>query len=359
MKNVVNQLLLMINDSGYSAYLVGGYTRSIYLKLKENTDIDISTNAPLELLLKLFQEYSPRIRLYDTINFQVDFFNVDISHFRREQLIDGKLIVEHTNDIFEDAKRRDFTINSIYIDKDGKVIDFFNGVDDCCAKKLKFIGDCRTRIIEDPTRILRYIYFLNKYNFSPEYGEYNILKISSLDFIHNCSIFYLNKYFLKLCQETTTNFLKIFKEFNLYNFFFKYDVPFDNVPLYVFMAKAHYNYEDSLPKDIKEKIKTIRNIINYGNIDEKMIFLYGEELCFEIAETFSISKEYINRLFSRMPIKNISQLDFKKREIHKLIVDGVDYDVESIYNKVIDVVLNGNVANRHEDICNYIKENFQ
>ena len=64
----------------------------------------------------------------------------------------------------EDSKRRDFTINSIYLNKKGKIFDPQQGVNDLKNKIVKFIGDPQTRIEEDYLRIIRFIRFTIQYN---------------------------------------------------------------------------------------------------------------------------------------------------------------------------------------------------
>ena len=63
--------------------------------------------------------------------------------------------VEYITDLMTDLKRRDFTINTICMDKDGKIIDLLNGVNDLNNRTIKMIGDNIERLVEDPLRILR------------------------------------------------------------------------------------------------------------------------------------------------------------------------------------------------------------
>jgi tRNA nucleotidyltransferase (CCA-adding enzyme) len=64
--------------------------------------------------------------------------------------------VEFTNDWRLDANRRDLTINSIFLDSDGTIVDYFGGYSDLKNHKIKFVGEPATRIKEDYLRILRY-----------------------------------------------------------------------------------------------------------------------------------------------------------------------------------------------------------
>ena len=70
-----------------------------------------------------------------------------------------------TDDWAEDARRRDFTVNALYVTEDGRLEDPIGGLPDLMAGRLRFVGDARTRIAEDGLRMLRYCRFL------PRFGE--------------------------------------------------------------------------------------------------------------------------------------------------------------------------------------------
>ena len=73
-------------------------------------------------------------------------------------------IVDFTFTLHEDAKRRDFTINALYLDEKGNLIDPFGGYNDIMNKKLRFIGDPIKRIEEDYLRIIRFCRFFGSFS---------------------------------------------------------------------------------------------------------------------------------------------------------------------------------------------------
>jgi len=93
--------------------------------------------------------------------------NVEITTLRRDVSTDGRrATVEHAEDWREDAARRDFTINALYADPETlEVFDYFGGLADLAARRVRFIGDARQRIREDHLRILRY------YRFQARFGS--------------------------------------------------------------------------------------------------------------------------------------------------------------------------------------------
>jgi poly(A) polymerase len=90
---------------------------------------------------------------------------VEITTLRRDVSTDGRrATIAYTDDWREDAARRDFTINALYADPlTRQVTDYFGGVADLEARRLRFIGDASARIAEDHLRILRYFRFLARY----------------------------------------------------------------------------------------------------------------------------------------------------------------------------------------------------
>jgi poly(A) polymerase len=90
---------------------------------------------------------------------------VEITTLRRDVSTDGRrATIAYTDDWREDAARRDFTINALYADPlTGAISDYFGGLADLEARRLRFIGDADARIAEDHLRILRYFRFLARY----------------------------------------------------------------------------------------------------------------------------------------------------------------------------------------------------
>ena len=166
------------NNSSEIRY-VGGCVRKI-LNNEEFDDIDLATNLkPNEVKESL---KSKNIDFFETgidhgtITAHIDKKNFEITSLRKDISTDGRhAIVEFTNEWIEDALRRDFTINSIYADKEGNLYDPNDGVKDLENGKIKFIGDPEKRIKEDYLRILRYVRFF--LNYSKHGHKQNVKKI--------------------------------------------------------------------------------------------------------------------------------------------------------------------------------------
>ena len=158
---------------------VGGCVRKI-LNNEKFDDIDLATNLkPAEVKECLKNNnidfFETGIE-HGTITARLDGKNFEITSLRKDILTDGRHAeVEFTNEWTEDALRRDFTINSIYADKDGNLFDPNDGVQDLRSGKIEFIGDPEKRLKEDYLRILRYIRFF--LNYSKQEHKLNVKKI--------------------------------------------------------------------------------------------------------------------------------------------------------------------------------------
>ena len=102
---------------------------------------------------------------HGTITAVIDNKKFEITSLREDVLTDGRHAqVKFSKDWRNDALRRDFTINSIYSDREGNIFDPFSGKEDLENGYLKFIGDGDKRIKEDYLRILRYLRFFISYS---------------------------------------------------------------------------------------------------------------------------------------------------------------------------------------------------
>ena len=194
--------------------LVGGCVRKI-IKKQNVDDIDLATNLkPNEVCDALEKK---EINYYETgfdhgtITAIIDNNKYEITSLRKDISTDGRHAkVEFSLDWKEDAARRDFSINSIYSDKDGNLFDPYNGKKDLESGNVSFIGDAENRIKEDYLRILRYVRFF--INYSNQGHDPKIIKIikKNIDGVSKLSSERLLDEFKKL--TTSSAFLKIFKD---------------------------------------------------------------------------------------------------------------------------------------------------
>lgn len=170
MIKIFDSLAKLFNSHGFRLYVIGGTSRD-YLLNKELTDYDFVTDATPDEMKVFIPDANYRFEMYGSIRLKVGGIKVDITTLRKEdEYLDKRhpSQIVFTKNLKEDSKRRDFTINAIYIDEKYNVIDFYNGEEDLKNKIIRFIGDPYKRINEDPLRIIRAIRFKEVLNFEFE-----------------------------------------------------------------------------------------------------------------------------------------------------------------------------------------------
>ena len=154
-----------------TARVVGGAVRDT-LARRPVTDIDLATPWPPKQMIEALEAAGIRVVPtgldHGTVTAVVDGRGFEVTTLRRDVETDGRHArVAFTDDWRADAARRDFTINAMSMTRDGAVFDYFGGVDDVRAGRIRFVGDPATRIAEDYLRILRFFRFFARYAAAP------------------------------------------------------------------------------------------------------------------------------------------------------------------------------------------------
>lgn len=160
----------LFEERGFSLYMVGGSSRDYLLGIPF-TDFDFVTDATPEEEKAFLPQVSFAFAKFGSISFHEGENEIDITTFRKEGGYDDHRhpkAIEFIKDPSIDSLRRDFTINAIYINHEGRVLDFHHGQEDLKAGIIRFIGDPKSRIQEDPLRILRAERFAKKLGFTIE-----------------------------------------------------------------------------------------------------------------------------------------------------------------------------------------------
>ena len=162
-------LCLALEHAGHQALFVGGSVRNAILGMPV-VDIDIATDARPEIVTELAEKAGfkvvPTGFAHGTVTVIAAGKPHEVTTFRRDVVTDGRrALVAFAADLTEDASRRDFTMNALYADWHGRVIDPLGGLADLQARRVRFVGDAGMRIREDYLRILRF------FRFHAQYGD--------------------------------------------------------------------------------------------------------------------------------------------------------------------------------------------
>ena len=179
MYNASIKVLNKIIENGFEAYIVGGYPRDIYLARK-SSDVDICTNATPKDIKNIFNnvilpthEYGSVTVIYKKIRFEITTYRKDLKYINNR--VPSK--VKYTDDLFEDLRRRDFTVNTLCMNERGEILDVLNIKEDfdnkiiSLVKKGKNIKEIQkalnlkrtTRIYDSLKRSGLYDDFMSKY----------------------------------------------------------------------------------------------------------------------------------------------------------------------------------------------------
>lgn len=156
-------VMAALTGGGHQAWFVGGCVRNALLDVPVS-DIDIATDARPDRATALAEAAGLRVVPtgidHGTITVIAAHQPFEVTTFRRDVETDGRrAVVAFADTIFEDAQRRDFTMNALYAGSDGTLTDPIGGLPDLRARHVRFIGHPEDRIREDYLRALRFFRF--------------------------------------------------------------------------------------------------------------------------------------------------------------------------------------------------------
>ncbi len=149
------------------ARVVGGAVRDT-LAGRPIVDVDLASPLPPETAMRRLTEAGMKVvptgLSHGTVTAVLPARAVEITTLRRDVATDGRhAVVAFTDDWREDAARRDFTINAMSLGRDGAVYDYFGGLADLRAGRVRFVGDPAARVAEDHLRVLRFFRFFARH----------------------------------------------------------------------------------------------------------------------------------------------------------------------------------------------------
>ncbi|MDR7124237.1 CCA tRNA nucleotidyltransferase [Pseudotabrizicola sp. 4114] len=160
-------LCRVLEEAGHRALFVGGCVRNALMGVAV-ADVDLATDALPETVSVLAEKAGFRVVPtgidHGTVTVIAEGVAHEVTTFRRDLETDGRhAVVAFSSRVEEDAARRDFTMNALYADRTGAVVDPLGGLPDLLARRLRFVGDAEARIAEDYLRILRFFRFFAHY----------------------------------------------------------------------------------------------------------------------------------------------------------------------------------------------------
>ena len=355
------KILNILSEHKHESYIVGGYLRDKLIGRKSN-DIDICTSATPKEIMEIFPNTSSPN--YGSINIIYKNTNFDITTFRRDiKYQDNRLPVKikYIKSIKKDLLRRDFTINTICMDKDGNILDYLEAKPDLEKRIIKTVGNPRYRLKEDSLRILRAIRFATILDFdidaktSHYLTEYAYL-LKKLSYQRKKQE--LDKIFTSPEKEKGIKLLvdlKIAGHLQIPNL--KDITPCDD--LIGIWAQA--NVDDIYPftKVEKNQMKQIRELLTLDIDNPYNLYKYGlytATVAYQIKQK-SISS--LNKLYNNLPIHSTKDIALRASDIAHLLNQAPGNYLKEIMNDLEKQILYNKLPNEKEKLEKYIIETYK
>lgn len=354
MDKIIKNILKKIENEGYEAYIVGGYVRDLLLG-KRSFDVDICTSILPKDIIKILP-LSQKGNGYGGFTFKIKKYNIDITTYRKEIKYEKRhpVEIEYISNLEDDIQRRDFTINALCLDKNGKIIDLQGGINDLNKKIIKSIGSPSEKFKEDPLRILRAVRFATTLDFGIENNTYKEMEKNAIE-INNLSPDAIKKELSKiLSSKNFKKGLNLLKELGIDKLLkLEYDniiYTDDIIGMYSQVSCAKINYTSAE----KETISKVREIIKKGKIEDYDLFNHGLYASSIAADILGISKKQINKIYKKMPIKSMKDIDISGKEIITILKIVPGKLISEILNDVKIEILNHRLKNNNAEIKKYI-----
>jgi tRNA nucleotidyltransferase/poly(A) polymerase len=178
-KEIAERIIAGLRARGFRAYLVGGCVRDLLLGTVPK-DFDVATDATPEQVLSLYPDAQQVGAHFGVVLVNLQGASIEVATFRSDHAyLDGRrpLGVTFESDPRQDAIRRDFTINAMFLDPESNaVLDYVGGMADLDARLIRAIGDPELRFREDHLRMLRAVRFAARLNFQIESGTFAAIR---------------------------------------------------------------------------------------------------------------------------------------------------------------------------------------
>lgn len=356
------EILNILNEKGYESYIVGGYPRDKLLGYKTN-DIDICTSATPKELLSIFENVIVSDTQYGSIVIAYKGYKFDVTTFRKEIKYEDHrrpIKIKYIKNIKKDLLRRDFTINTFCIDKEGNIIDALGAKEDLDKRILKTVGNPKYRIKEDALRILRCIRFATILNFEiDKKTKHYLSKYSYLlkKLSMNRKKEELDKIFSSTNKEKG---IKLLIDLNLTNALDISRLSMITICTDLIGIWCQLEVEDIYPftKVEKEQMLLLRELLTHNSINNYLLYKYGLYLCTVYADIKGISKRKLNTMYNNIPIKSKKEIEINASDISKILNKKPGKYIREIMNDIEKSILNNSLNNNKEEIKEYILNNY-
>ncbi|RIL86476.1 CCA tRNA nucleotidyltransferase [Staphylococcus cohnii] len=389
-------ILKTLQTNQHQAYFVGGSVRD-YLMHKTIHDIDITTSATPDEVEASFKKTIPIGREHGTINVVYNGEHYEVTTFRAEGDYDDHRRpneVFFVRELYEDVKRRDFTMNAIAMDADFHIHDYFNGQQDIKNRIIRTVGNAQERFNEDALRIIRGLRFQSQLGFSLENETFYGMQ-SHINDIEHLSIErivvelkkltsgkYVANSFENLQRLNAFNYIPFFKHYNLNNFILDEAIPFTLLValLKVQQPSINGNLNDlKISNNDKKYISKLEKLLNQlPNIKSKsdfkiLIYDYGEQDIQSILNymdlhiknhlpSFSpliINTQSVKEVSKQLPIQSRKDIDINGKDILEVVNKQSGPWLKTILREIEIAIIDGDVQNIKSELIRWVNSHVE
>ena len=361
MEEIALEVLNKIFDYGYEAYIVGGFVRDKLLGI-ESSDVDITTNATPMELKNIFPEINVDKESYGSVTLFYKNNRFEVTTYREDlEYIDNRhpSKITYVNDLKTDLLRRDFTINTICIDKDGNIVDLLGGKKDLEKHIVRSILDADKSFRDDSLRILRAIRFAVLLDCHLEQDVVNAIN-NNKHLLKNLSYTRkrreLDKIFGSMQAENGINLIESFELENYLELdFSRVNNYSDLVGIWAMINNPNYCINSS-EKDLIEKTNIVYKL---DNLDNHVLYKYGLYVNILAGINKGLKKTDIIAHYDELPIKEKSEINIEAKDICKILNIKPGKIIGEIFSDLEDKILDKKLDNEKEKIKDYIKSIYK
>lgn len=371
------EILRTLESHGFAAVFVGGYVRDLLLGIP-SSDIDIATSATPSDVKRLFERTKDTGVKYGTVTVFFREFTFEVTTFRTEQTYSDQRHpdrVDYATRLEDDLSRRDFTINALAMDKDGKILDFVGGRRDLDARLIRAIGNPESRFQEDALRILRAFRFVAKLDFDIESAtleaisrkRHLVRELPSERILSELKAMFSHPHTSQAVRAMMLAHLEdVFPEWR--EGLLQLADSEQTVRAETFFALSFLRSGGTIPERWrfsnreKTRIQKLMDLIEVTERDSftpMLLYCYGLELCLEADQANGIlhrrdsQAEWIRHLDATLPIRRPCDLAFKGDDI--LTLTGVKNAriIGQVIEEMIDRILTGEMENKRDVLSAY------
>ncbi len=362
MKEKAFELLNIFENNGYEAYVIGGFVRDLILG-KQSFDLDIVTNAtPREIkkifsVVKLpFENYGSVHLIYKKVNFEITTYRMELEYQNKRK----PSKIYYIDKLIIDLRRRDFTMNTLCMDKNGNVIDLLDATNDIKNSIIKSVGNADKKLKEDALRILRAIRFATELDFELDIELQNAI-INNRENLEELSYYRkkqeLNKIFSSPNALKGIDLLRCFGLDCYLDICLDKDIVNTSDPIGIWV-QINPSSKYQFTRNEKDYLSAISRVLDDGKIDDIELYKEGNYVCYIASQILNTGEVNVYDRYDALPIKKIGDINISGKEIIELLKLEDKKIVKTILNDIEEKIILKKLDNKKEKLSKYIIDSY-